>query len=171
MQTSAFRNLLAAINFALPQFQNPITSTPDPPIFRYSGSVPHVIYGIHAVEEAVRSRARSLDYVGVARERTNDARVKRLLEAARANHVIVRTVEREQIAKLARTDLHQGVVAVGGRFGYTDVSELLAHRRGEHAFLLVLDGIEDPTTSAPSSVRPMPPALTASSCPSAAPPA
>ena len=106
--------------------------------------MPHVIYGIHAVEEAVRSRSRSLDYVGVARERTNDARVKRLLETARANHVIVRTVDREHIAKLARTDLHQGVVAVGGRFGYTDVSQLLAHRRGEHAFLLVLDGIEDP---------------------------
>lgn len=106
--------------------------------------MPHVIYGLHAVEEAVRARARSIDYLGVARERTNDARVKRLLEAARANNVIIRTIDREQIAKLARTDLHQGVVAVGGRFGYTDVPELLAHRRGDHAFLVVLDGIEDP---------------------------
>jgi 23S rRNA (guanosine2251-2'-O)-methyltransferase len=106
--------------------------------------VPHVIYGIHAVEEAVRSRARSIDYLGVARERTNDARVKRLLEAARSNNVIIRTIDREQIAKLARTDLHQGVVAVGGRFGYTDVPQLLAQRRGEHAFLVVLDGVEDP---------------------------
>lgn len=106
--------------------------------------MPHVIYGLHAVEEAVRARARSIDYLGVARERTNDARVKRLLEAARANNVIIRTIDREQIAKLARTDLHQGVVAVGGRFGYTDVPELLAHRRGDHAFIVVLDGIEDP---------------------------
>ncbi|HZU21280.1 MAG TPA: 23S rRNA (guanosine(2251)-2'-O)-methyltransferase RlmB [Terriglobales bacterium] len=106
--------------------------------------MPHVIYGIHAVEEAVRSRARSLDYVGVVRERTNDTRVKRLLEGARANNVIIRTLDREQVAKLARTDLHQGVIAVGGRFGYTDVPELLARRRGDKAFLVILDGIEDP---------------------------
>lgn len=106
--------------------------------------MPHVIYGIHAVEEAVRSRARSLDYVGVARERTNDGRVQRLLDTARSNGVVIRTLDREQVAKLARSDLHQGVVAVGGRFGYTDVSELLAHRRGDYAYLVVLDGVEDP---------------------------
>ena len=92
----------------------------------------------------MRARARSLDYVGVARERCNDSRILRLLEAARSNGVSVRTLDREQVSKLAHNDLHQGVVAVGGRFGYADVSELLAHRRGEHGLLLVLDGIEDP---------------------------
>ena len=87
--------------------------------------MPHVIYGIHAVEEAVKSRARALDYVGVARERSHDARVERVLETARSLGVQVRTIPREQIAKLARTDLHQGLVAVGGKFGYTDVTDLL----------------------------------------------
>lgn len=106
--------------------------------------MPHVIYGIHAVEEALRSRARSIDYVGVLRERAGETRVQRVLETARSLGVKINTLPKEAVAKLAKTDLHQGLVAVGGRFGYTNTDDLLAHRRGEYAFLVILDGVEDP---------------------------
>ena len=110
----------------------------------YPNFVPsRVIYGINAVAEALRSRGRSIQYVAIARER-HDARVQQVIEAARAAGVTVSLLPREQLGKIAGSDLHQGVVAVGGGRAYADLDELLAKRRGEFAFLVVLDGVEDP---------------------------
>lgn len=102
-----------------------------------------VIYGIHAVEEALKARGRAFEYVGVARER-KDSRVQRVIEACRAAGVAVRFLPREQIERLAGNPAHQGVVAVASAKSYSDIEEVLAHRRGEHAFVVVLDGVEDP---------------------------
>jgi 23S rRNA (guanosine2251-2'-O)-methyltransferase len=102
-----------------------------------------VIYGIHAVEEALKAQGRAFEYVGVARER-KDARVQRVVEACRAAGVAVRFLPREQVERLAGNAAHQGVVAVASAKSYSDLDEVLAHRRGEHAFVVVLDGVEDP---------------------------
>ena len=102
-----------------------------------------VIYGIHAVSEALKSGARSFDYVGIARER-HDQRVQRLIDDCRASGVQVRFLPREQLDRTANTNTHQGVIAVTSSKQYADVDALLKQRRGEHAFLVVLDGIEDP---------------------------
>ena len=71
-----------------------------------------VIYGINAVAEALHSRGRSIQYVAVARER-HDTRVQSVVEAARKAGVVVRPLPREDLGRIAGTDLHQGVVAVG----------------------------------------------------------
>src|SRR5438045_2863466 len=68
------------------------------------------LYGIHAVEEALRARSRSLDHVEVARER-HDQRLQALIDLARQEGVSLRFVPREQLDRLARTKSHQGVVA------------------------------------------------------------
>jgi 23S rRNA (guanosine2251-2'-O)-methyltransferase len=102
-----------------------------------------VIYGIHAVSEALKSGARSFDYVGIARER-HDQRVQRLIDDCRASGVRVRFLPREQLDRTANTNTHQGVIAVTTSKQYADVDALLEQRRAEHAFLVVLDGIEDP---------------------------
>jgi 23S rRNA (guanosine2251-2'-O)-methyltransferase len=102
-----------------------------------------VIYGIHAIEEALKARGRAFEYVGVARER-KDARVQRVVEACRAAGVAVRFLPREQVERLAGSAAHQGVVAVASAKSYSDLDGVLAHRRGEHAFVIVLDGVEDP---------------------------
>jgi len=102
-----------------------------------------VIYGIHAVSEALKSGARSFDYVGIARER-HDQRVQRLIEDCRASGVQVRFLPREQLDRAANTNSHQGVIAVTTSKQYADVDALLEQRRGERTFLVVLDGIEDP---------------------------
>ena len=102
-----------------------------------------VIYGIHAVEEALKARGRAFEYVGVARER-KDARVQRIIEDCRAAGVVVRFLAREQVERLAGNAAHQGVVAVASEKSYSDLDEVLAHRHGEHAFVVVLDGVEDP---------------------------
>ena len=102
-----------------------------------------VIYGIHAVEEALKARGRAFEYVGVARER-KDARVQRVIESCRAAGVAVRFLAREQVERLAGNAAHQGVVAVTSEKSYSDLDEVLTRRRGEHAFVVVLDGVEDP---------------------------
>ncbi len=102
-----------------------------------------VIYGIHAVIEALKSRGRAFQYVGVARER-NDHKIQRIVDDCRASGIAVRFVERDQLDRLAHTPAHQGVVAVTAAKQYLDVDDILASRRGGHAFVVVLDGVEDP---------------------------
>ncbi len=102
-----------------------------------------VLFGIHAVEEALRARNRSLDHVEVARER-HDQRLQSVIDLARKQGVSVRFVTREQLDRLARSKSHQGAVAVVAGKNYSEVEELVAHKKGEHLLLLALDGIEDP---------------------------
>jgi len=102
-----------------------------------------IIFGIHAVEEALAARGRGFDYVAVAPGRA-DARIQKIAQLCRAAGVPLRSIPRDQLTRLAKTANHQGVVAVTAEKKYEDVEALLAHKRAQYAFLLVLDGIEDP---------------------------
>ena len=102
-----------------------------------------IIFGIHAVEEALSARGRGFDYVAVVPGR-GDARIQKIAQLCRANGVPLRTMPRDQITRLAKAANHQGVVAVTAETQYGDLDDVLAHKRGQHAFVLLLDGIEDP---------------------------
>jgi 23S rRNA (guanosine2251-2'-O)-methyltransferase len=102
-----------------------------------------VIFGIHAVEEALAARGRSFDYVALLPGR-GDARIQKIVQLCRSAGVPVRTLPRDQLTRLAQVASHQGVVAVTAEKTYGDVDDVLAHKRGQHAFVLLLDGIEDP---------------------------
>ncbi len=103
-----------------------------------------VLYGLHPVEEAIRSGARQLDHVSIARER-RDERLERLVELCRTAGIRVALEPREQLTRLARTDAHQGVLAVVRERKFLGVEDLLAPKQeGQNRFFLALDGIEDP---------------------------
>src|SRR5436309_1590569 len=102
-----------------------------------------IIFGIHAVEEALSAHQRGFDYVAVAPGR-GDARIQKIAQLCRSAGVPLRTMPREQLTRLARAANHQGVVAVTAEKQYNDVDDILAGKRGQHSFLLLLDGIEDP---------------------------
>jgi len=102
-----------------------------------------VLYGVHPVEEALRSGARSLDHVMIARERRDDQKMLRIAEACRTAGVRVRFDNRDALDRLARSDTHQGIVAVARERKFAGISDLLA-KRGQYHFVLALDGIEDP---------------------------
>jgi 23S rRNA (guanosine2251-2'-O)-methyltransferase len=115
-----------------------------------------VLYGLHPVEEAVRSGARQLDCVMFARERT-DARLQRLAQICRDAGVQVTLESRDQLTRMARSDAHQGVVALVRERAFLTIEDLLASQpvtgntatnstgiRTAHRFFLALDGIEDP---------------------------
>ena len=105
-----------------------------------------ILYGLHPVEEALRSGNRKFDHVCVARER-HDPRLERLIEACRKNGVRVRTESRDELTRLARTPTHQGVVAIVRSREFLDLEDLLDGPESESSpprLLLALDGIEDP---------------------------
>jgi 23S rRNA (guanosine2251-2'-O)-methyltransferase len=102
-----------------------------------------VIFGINAVVEALKAGGRSFDYIAIMAGR-RDARAQLIHEAARDAGVAVRQVSRDQLARLANTQTHQGVVAITSEKQYSDLDDIVEAKRGEHNFLLVLDGVEDP---------------------------
>lgn len=101
-----------------------------------------LLYGLHPVEEAIRSGNRRLEYVLVARQR-HDLRLQRVIDLCREAAIQIRFEPKEQLTRLAHTESHQGVVAVVAERSYSELEELLTPR-SEHLFLLALDGVEDP---------------------------
>ncbi len=102
-----------------------------------------VLYGIHPVEEAIRSGARPLDHVSVARDR-RDERLDRLIELCRSAGIRVTHESRDTLTKLARSEMHQGVLAVVRERKFLAFEDLLATEKDGYRFFLALDGIEDP---------------------------
>jgi 23S rRNA (guanosine2251-2'-O)-methyltransferase len=103
----------------------------------------NTVYGIHSVEETLKSRPKGVHYVAMARER-NDIKLKRILEECRTNGIQVRFVEKKELERLANTGAHQGVVAVTQSKQYLTFEDLIENKRAERSFLVVLDGVEDP---------------------------
>ena len=101
-----------------------------------------LLYGLHPVEEVIRSGNRRLESVLVASQR-RDSRLQTILDACHASGIPVRTESKDQLTRMARTDAHQGVVAVVAERGYCSLQDLM-QPRGDHLFLLALDGVEDP---------------------------
>lgn len=105
-----------------------------------------VLYGLHAVEEALRAGKRRFDQVLVARERHDD-RLERIVAACREAGVRVRQESREQLTQVAQTTAHQGVVAMVRPQEFLAIEDLYA---GDPAkpdaarLVLALDGVEDP---------------------------
>ncbi|HXE09112.1 MAG TPA: 23S rRNA (guanosine(2251)-2'-O)-methyltransferase RlmB [Acidobacteriaceae bacterium] len=115
-----------------------------------------VLYGLHPVEEAVRSGARRLDRVMLARDR-KDARLDQLARACREAGIRVTLEPRENLTRSARTDAHQGAVALVRERSFLSIEDLLADLERDrssnsrldpaatsHHFYLALDGVEDP---------------------------
>jgi 23S rRNA (guanosine2251-2'-O)-methyltransferase len=104
-----------------------------------------VLYGLHPVEEAVRSGSRRLDSVILSRER-GDAKLERLAELCRSAGIRVSLEPRDQLTRISRTDAHQGVVALVRERAFLTIEDLLAAQpqSGDHRFFLALDGVEDP---------------------------
>jgi 23S rRNA (guanosine2251-2'-O)-methyltransferase len=104
-----------------------------------------ILYGVHAVEEALRAGRRHFDHVVVARERQDD-RLARLVAECRQSGVRVRQEPREELTQLAGTAGHQGVVALVRAQEFLTIEDLFAPPASSKGsrLLLALDGVEDP---------------------------
>lgn len=102
-----------------------------------------VIYGVHAVEEALTA-GEALRRIHVGEERRRDPAVRKLLDAARAAEVQVRFEDRPFFNAFPYK-AHQSVVALGPPFEYITIEEAISSRRGTGpALYVVLDHITDP---------------------------
>lgn len=107
------------------------------------------MYGLHPVEEALRSGSRKFDHVCIAKERQDkhDQRLQKIVDACRAANVRLRFESRDALTRLAKTTSHQGVVAVVRMREFLDLEDLFEGPAGNESvprLLLALDGVEDP---------------------------
>ena len=103
----------------------------------------HYIYGINSVSEALKSRGRAFEWVGMAKER-HDLRLQRLIEGCRKIGIPVRFLQRTELDRMAGNAAHQGVVAVTSAKQYNELEDVVAAKRGKYSLIIVLDGVEDP---------------------------
>jgi len=101
-----------------------------------------VLYGIHAVLEALRSRADNIEQLCVERGQKNP-RIGEILELARQRHIRISFEERSWLDRKAAGARHQGVLCYAAEMDTFEMEEIL-RRAKSPGLLVVLDGIEDP---------------------------
>ena len=104
-----------------------------------------LVYGLHAVAAVLERSDGSVVNMWVQRNR-RDGRLERLVETAVAAGIAVHQADRETLDRMVHGARHQGVVAqckLPGTRGEDELKAFLDGLRGP-AFLLVLDGVQDP---------------------------
>lgn len=104
------------------------------------------VYGLHAVESVFENQQEQIISLTVADGR-DDKKIRNLVDKAKAAGIPVATLSRKELDQLLSGARHQGVLAditqpKSGR-SEKDLPAFLASLHGP-AFLLVLDGVQDP---------------------------
>jgi 23S rRNA (guanosine2251-2'-O)-methyltransferase len=108
-----------------------------------SDSGPEILYGLHAVREALRAGARPLQRILLLR---TDKQFADLVKLARSLHVPVHVQPLASLDRLVPDGRHQGIVAYAAAKAYQTEESILARaaRQKEPPLLVILDGVEDP---------------------------
>lgn len=72
--------------------------------------------------------------------------INKIIAIAKEKKIVTVEVEKIKLDMMAKTDNHQGVIAIVPPFNYAEVEEIIeeAKDKNEEPFILILDGIEDP---------------------------
>lgn len=72
--------------------------------------------------------------------------INKIISEAKKNKVVITEIEKTKLYKMSQTENCQGVIAIVPPFDYCDVDDILneAKQKNEKAFIIILDGIEDP---------------------------
>lgn len=108
-----------------------------------------IIYGIHAVESALRNDPENIGTIWLEKNTRNDRLKKLQTQIAEVGGLKTTPADMEQLNKLSSTGRHQGVVAEYYKakdYSENDLYDLLDEldNDGIQPFLLVLDGVTDP---------------------------
>lgn len=107
----------------------------------------HLIYGLHAVQMALKTRPELILELWCDQQR-HDGRVQQLIRQAQTLGLKVQQADRDQLRKMAGTPRHQGVVAhcklPRTKSGSEEALDSILDNLAEAPFLLVLDGVQDP---------------------------
>src|SRR5690349_3297797 len=104
---------------------------------------PELLYGLHAIREALKAGARPLERRLVQR---TDRQYAKIVPQANARRGPVHIEPPAAVDRLVPDGKHPGVIAVVAAKSYSSTEEILelARLRGEPPFLVILDGVEDP---------------------------
>ena len=102
-----------------------------------------ILYGLHAVREALKAGTRPLQRILVLR---TDRQFSDLVHAAKTKGIPVHIEPHVAFDRLVPKGKHQGVIAFVAAKSYSTTEEILerARLRGEPPFVIILDGVEDP---------------------------
>jgi 23S rRNA (guanosine2251-2'-O)-methyltransferase len=104
-----------------------------------------IVFGLHAVRTLLKQRPERATRLLVQKGR-DDARVAEIAQLAKAANVAMESRDGRDLDRLAVAERHQGVclyVKTAGVLGEGALDDLLDQLDGP-AFLLVLDGVQDP---------------------------
>ena len=103
-----------------------------------------IIIGRNAVTEALKA-GRSINRLLIA-EGSRDGSIQKLIALAKDKQVVIESVSRDRLDKIADNQRHQGVIAYSAPVEYSTLEEILqlAENRNEFPFILLLDELEDP---------------------------
>ena len=101
-----------------------------------------ILYGVHAVSEALAAGRRRFEKIMMSRDKGGAASI---LDTATRLHIPVETVPRVHLDTVTNQAVHQGVAAMVSPFP-CETKETFSHITGNHhePFLLILDSIVDP---------------------------
>ena len=103
-----------------------------------------IVCGINPVNEALRARPQEVEVVHYTAGEKQ--KLRHILDRSKKNRIKVLEEKKDRLDELAGDVKHQGIVAIISDFIYTDIQGILAEwkKSGSKAFILVLDGIQDP---------------------------
>jgi 23S rRNA (guanosine2251-2'-O)-methyltransferase len=101
-----------------------------------------VLYGIHAVAEALKARPERIERICVERGQRNP-RIQEIIKDAQQKHVRISFEERSWLDRKAEGSRHQGILCYAAEIDTFDSEEILDQAQSP-GLLIVLDGIEDP---------------------------
>jgi len=104
-----------------------------------------IIYGIHPVEEALKSSRLQIEKILFGTSKLHPP-LQSILELARERQIPVTFTSRDALEQMVRGGLHQNVVGLIKETPYADVGGIFSHwkKEGTKALFLILDGIQDP---------------------------
>ncbi len=102
------------------------------------------VEGIQAVAELLRARRRAVREVVIAEEDAGAPAIEEIRRLAQSAGVPVRRCGALEIARLARTEVPQGVIAFAEEIAPVPLAELVTDVGGVRPFLVALDGVTDP---------------------------
>lgn len=108
-----------------------------------NADTPDLLYGLHALREALRAGSRPILRLVVVRQ---DGQFAELVRLARAAHIPVQVQSRHALDRMVPSGKHQGVIGIVGTKAYSEPEAILecARRRDEPPCVVILDQIQDP---------------------------
>ncbi len=101
-----------------------------------------IVYGINPVREVLKTDPRRVEKIFYSSEK---GLVADLVTKAAKSRIKSELVDRGELAKLASTDYHQGVmVQIKGEFRYVVLEDIIQKPADPFKLILILDNLQDP---------------------------